>query len=296
MFKRKQLLRAGLLLSSGLLFGGAAQAAIQWDFTGGSSSGVPSVGCTNPTDGNKTTYGNCGEWSPNSPATTPNVQGSAWANTGSGGVIQDAYLAVWSGGLGVINRTEGGATSGTPSSTSPNHSLDNNGQYDSILLRFDQAITLTGVRVGWPDGAYDSDITVMAYTGADPGNNTFLVDSTLAGKTYAQLGTVASGWSVIGSYANADLAPNSTDPAQPISTTTSSRFWLIGAYNPLVVTNANSVACTACVAGNDYVKILSVIGDTTRRVPEPSSAWLLFAVVGAGGWAARRKLVPTPAL
>ena len=279
---------------AGLMHGGIAQADYEWAFTGGNSSGVPNSAntCTSPNNANRTTYGNCGEWAP-TPTGGPNVQATAWSNTGTdpagapvGNQIQNAYLAAWSGNLGVINRTEGGNTTGTPTASSPNHSLDNSGQYDSILLSFDSAISLTGVRIGWPDGAYDSDITVLAYTGG----GSFSGFSSSA--TYESL--TASGWTLVGHYADADRSPSSTDPALAIDTDVTSRYWLIGAYNPLVGGTSSS-ADTSCQSTSgkscdtytkDYVKILAVTGVNSPppgpgRVPEPSAWMLLFASAGA---------------
>jgi len=241
-----------------------------------------------------------------------------WANTGSYssstapyGTLESAYIVNYGGGVGVTNRdgTTADPNEGTPTSTSvPEHAIDNNRLgvpgsttnpiitnsapgsyiYDSVMLTFASAVALTGVTIGWSQ--VDSDITVLAYKGPAGGEG-------LAGKNYAAL-TTSGDWQLVGHYS--DLATNSTrliNGATNVDTTTgssvASRYWLIGAYNPLVGLGSGGTQWTT---GNDFVKLFSVTGiSTPGKVPEPSSALLLFAVFGAGGWVARRRLVPTPA-
>ena len=179
------------------------------------------------------------------------MQASAWSNTGTSGVIESAYLR---SDRGVQNKYENGST--------PNHSMDNDGYYDSVLLSFSTSVILESLSLSWY--TTDSDMTVLAYTGAGT--------PSLGGKSYG--GLLADGWSLIGHYSNVGYstrAINSNDIA--------SSFWLIGAYNPLV----GSVGWTT---GNDYVKLASVTGvrQPPNGVPEPGSLALLgLGVLGLMG-------------
>ncbi len=209
------------------------------------------------------------------------MQVTAYSNTGTLGAgkaagdytIQSAYLAFWGdSGLGTVNRNPGGTvdppeggTGSTPSSSAPEHSIDNNGRIDMILLTFDRAVSLTGVDVGWSQT--DSDITLMAF------NSTGVMND-LVGQSY---GALQSGWELVGQYSNANNVA-----VQGVTTDISSRYWLVGAYNPLV-------GGTSLSAGNDYVKLRAFTAtETQKTVPEPSSAWLLAAAIAVGGWASRR--------
>jgi hypothetical protein len=100
---------------------------------------------------------------------------SAWSNTknsttAADAYIEKAYLASYSGGLGVTNRdgvSGGGDTyEGTIAQTSvPGHTLDNAARYDSMLFDFGagKSFQLKSVTVGW--WQTDSDLTILAYTG-----------------------------------------------------------------------------------------------------------------------------------
>jgi hypothetical protein len=101
--------------------------------------------------------------------------------------IQDALLATYSGGLGVTNRDI--SAGDWNEDQSPEHAMDNIDRYDSVQFAFSQAIKLTGLEVGWIGD--DSDITVLAYTGAG--------SPALGGSTYGSL--LSSGWTFIGHYA-----------------------------------------------------------------------------------------------
>lgn len=230
-----------------LAFGGPVFAATQWSLTTGNNNVV--------TWGNERQYSSDGI----------DLTATAWSNTGAGGAIQDAYLPVWSGGLGVMNRNENG--------TSPNHSTDNYGYYDSILFTFSDLIALQSVQLGWT--YRDSDITVLAYTGAGT--------PSLAGASYDNL--LASGWSLIGHYANlATNVPRAVNAGEVASS-----YWLIGAYNPLV---GNSAGWTT---GDDYTKISSLTGvkvtppPPSNPVSEPGSLALAgLAMLGLIGMRRRR--------
>lgn len=251
----------------------------------------------------------------------PTVTATAWSNTSgtattaSGATsIQDAYITVYQNstgtspsGIGITNRLVG--TSSDPNeATSPEHAIDNNstnsttstltdidlGRYDMVLMEFSTAVNLTGLTIGWWQN--DVDITVMAF---DPTSSS--QTASLSGKKYTEL--TSSGWDLVGHYGNVNPASSSTvlnfatTGANNIvvsgNTGIESRYWLIGAYNPTVGTNGQSKA--ALTAGNDYFKLLTVIGNSSTppgpggNVPEPASlALLAAAVLGARRYSKRR--------
>nr|MCU0804995.1 hypothetical protein [Burkholderiales bacterium] len=148
----------------------SAFAAWEWQFTAGSNHSCTSSGAC--------PWGNTRTASNALSIGQPTVSASAISNTGgtnpdtasTTGYLRSAYLATWgTNGLGVINRdaytvnnngtaTDGGSVDNVEGASSE-HSMDSNQRYDAILFSFSQAVTLTGVRLGW--SATDSDITVL---------------------------------------------------------------------------------------------------------------------------------------
>lgn len=260
---------------------GSASAAISWNLTGGGSeTGALANGNTR----SYTASGNA-------------LTVSAWSNTKNSSTaadayIQNAYLASYSGGLGVTNRdgaSGGGDTyEGTIAQTSvPGHTLDNSLRYDSMLFDFGagKSFQLKSVTVGW--WQTDSDLTILAYTGT--GTPTFTSSS--ASQGYSSL--LGSGWSVVKSstgttgtahYANAangGVAQSSNaagyKPLPVNDLNISARYWLVGALNTLVQALPSGASVGA---GNDYVKIAGVGGEF-KGVPEPGG-FMLLGVALAG--------------
>ena len=98
--------------------------------------------------------------------------------------------------------------------------MDNASNYDSIEFKFDSATNLSKVAIGYPSAtsSYDSDISVLAWTGAG--------SPTLLNNKYGSL--VGDGWSVIGNYSNVAKLTNQTIN---LSTGVSSSYWIVAAYN-----------------------------------------------------------------
>lgn len=191
-------------------------------------------------------------------AATQTIQAQSWTNTWGGIYNSDAC-----GNAGA------GTYCDTAENQSPEHSIDNNQRYDMVLLSFSAMVKLTQMKLGW--FSTDSDVTVMAYTGAGA--------PTLVGKTYSQLALANSGWSLIGNYADI----GSTNPANINGGGVFSSYWLIGAYNPLV---SGSTTGSLLTDSFDYVKLASVSGcvqgstgcNPPSKVPEPGS----LALMGVG--------------
>lgn len=232
---------------SGLSLTNPANAEIKWQTDS-------SAGCSGSSFGN-----NC-----NFSAGGVSLNANAWSNTaGSTNTqIETAYLGVYAGGgLGVTNRDActSPCTNDAGESTSPEHSMDNNGRFDSILFSFSSKVALSKVEIGYK--STDSDISVLAYIGGGA--------PVLSGATYANL-QASSDWVKIGNYA--DLATNT--PKLINSGKIASSYWLIGAYN--------AVFGGALTSGDDNVKLLALYGDKPlppSQVPLPSTLLLMGAGV-----------------
>jgi len=245
-----------LIVACSLLASVPASAAYSWTFSRSdcagkqASSGVKSDWFTS-----------CS--STGTPSSAPDVTTTAWANTASGGKIESGYVGAYSDDplhLGVVNKKEDGSQ--------PNHAMDNNGYYDSLLMSFGGAVKLTSLQLNYANT--DSDMTVLAYYGSGA--------PVLAGKSYADL--LSAGWKLVGHYA--DVYNNANHAVTINADNYISQYWLIGAYNPLV-----DPANPGWSSTNDYVKLQSVSGETTR-VPEPSSL-LMFGLAFAGLVYARKR-------
>ncbi|MBS0449618.1 MAG: hypothetical protein JSR59_27235 [Proteobacteria bacterium] len=211
------------------------------------------------------------------------VIGSAYSTTGSGSAFATGSLVSYTGGFGV--------TASGESTNSPQHSMDNSGTTDAILLSFSSSVVLSQVTIGW--AAYDSDFTLLRYTGS--------VAPTVVSKSMS--GLLSSGWQAVGDYMNTVSNPAQSDSGSTVNATANvnsgslaSSWWLISAYNssysaPDFGGSADSTS--------DYIKILSVAGSpqSTQVVSEPGSMALVALALGGMLWSSRRRLgaiVPRP--
>jgi hypothetical protein len=253
MHKKKSLTAAvGLALA---IAAAPALADITWSMTGSDSCGN---GCGG-TPGNSRPFSSGGV----------NLSATAWANTinASNTQIEEAYLGIYGGGLGVKNKD--GPSNDSGEWSSPEHSVDNSERQDAVLLSFNATINLTSVSIGYANG--DSDVSVLAYTSQ---TTPFNANTQLKNLTYAQL--LTNGWELVGNYFN--LASTSNQAA--VSTAKESRNWLVMAFAPTYCTGS----CTND-SSVDRVKINAVSGNT--RVPEPGTLVLLGAAA-LGFWRLRR--------
>ena len=246
-----------LLLSGLSVMTGSASAAWNWDLSCGTFA------CSQTTSASQTS----------TPTGGPAVTVTGWSGVSSSSSLAQGCIESWNG-VGVQYSGE--------SATSPNHAMDNKDQFESILLNFGAAnINLSAASLGWVhnDDVRRSDFFVLAYTGVAP------FSGNLAGKSYADLLAVGSGWSLIGNSGG-----NGTGTYSLSSGSIYSSFWLIG---------AGAVSGTSVGYGGnnyyDYMKVASVGGSvkppsTDNKVPEPGSLALaglgLLGLIGAS----RRKV------
>lgn len=290
---KQMLLLALAAIGSGAGF--TAQAATTWTFNVPAPTGSP---CTVSGTG----AGNFVQCNPNGGG-APKVVATAWANTSgvgswttntTGAGLQTATVAGFgSSGLGVRNQASADLNEGT----SPEHSIDNNFRnsttgtiaataavYDSILLSFDTAVSMTGITIGW--SSVDADLTVSAYLGVGA--------PTLAGRTYG--GLTAAGWTYVEHEANmvsgTQRLINGATASGVTSASVSSRYWMISAYNPI---RGGDTSISGLNVGNDYFKLLSVAAVSSSPpapggVPEPAALSLIgVAALGATAASRRRK-------
>jgi hypothetical protein len=239
-------------------------ATVVWTSTTGTCTGSHSTNTTT------TVYDKC---NPSTPSGAPGATVTAVSNTGTGGQLAGAYVGAYSGGYGATSAA--GPTS-SPANTQettvqPDHALDNNGNYEALLLTFTAPVALNEVQLGYYSS--DSDISVLAYTGNG--------SPSLLGSTWSAVANAINGWTLIGNFANVwGITTNGHSNSVAMNggaTPVSSSYWLIGAYNSAFGTT-NSSGTGALGTGNDYVKVLAAYGNVrppSGQTPEPSSMLLL---------------------
>ena len=243
-------LQTGKLLASAALIisGGSALAASTWNFSTCNST------ASNQNATNSGTFGN--SWSCSGSLGTNKVTASAWGGADAAGStgFQTAYLSPQGGsGFGLASRYE------TLSVLQPNHAVDNsplNATPDLVLLKFDTAVALGSVNIGYVGGSpVDADFTLMAFKGVTP---------TILGKNATNLN---AGWALVENSSGSGTGVRTVNAGDVVSS-----WWLISAYS-------SSYGGGSLDAVTDYFKLLAVsskdLAPPGSRVPEPGSLALL---------------------
>ena len=266
------------LLGTVLLAAAAqAQADISWTFDSNTGSGqtsgyttIDSTSVSQTADGVKATaqgWSNTNNGVTSGTGASGPLGSSSLATSGSY-KLETAYLTVYDGGIGTKNRDASSSTSygDYNENNQPEHAVDNNQRYDSVLFTFDSAVDLNSVSLGYVSN--DSDISVLRFDNDDGAAST----TNIAGLTYAEL--LTKGWNLVGQLGTSSTYTKDLDGSQ------TSSYWLIGAANPLLGTtsdgNKDNVKILA-LAGTKYVPPCTpgTPGCGDNNVPEPGTLLLL---------------------
>ncbi|GGF75875.1 exosortase-dependent surface protein XDP1 [Alteromonas lipolytica] len=224
----------------GLLLGSSAQFAnatgTTWDFTDKSSN----TDFTS-TDGNYSFHdntidrGNVFKLSKDG----VNLEIRAFANTGSGGTIEEANVS--HADLGLLNYN---ANYNPETNSGDSHAIDNKGGqvFDMLYFEFSEMVSITNINLGWKGD--DSDIAVAAF-------NDISWFSSLDDTTWGDVAHNAAWKGTFFNLTNYDLTSNINN--------VEAKYWLIGAYNQVF----DGASWTE---DNDSVKIASLT--THKAVPE----------------------------
>lgn len=147
---------------------------------------------------------------------------------------------------------------GVEIASTANHAVDNiSNDFDMLLLSFSEAVTLNSIYVGWIDNNGDikrSDVSILAGT-----STTF---ASPLNKSWQSL--IGNGWQSAGNYNDVGLGNESVNSAK-----ITSKYWLVGAYNPLLGTPLTADG------KSDAFKLQKVSVSKVVKVPEPSALFLL---------------------
>lgn len=225
---------------------GANAANYTWDLTGADAGYLTSI--------TKTSGGH-----------TLKVSAYSSTNTDGTGVLANAWMQRYSGGLGVANCISGFSCNET---SSPNHSVDNTGKNDFVLLEFDSVMSAKAFQIGWKQ----TDADVQLWTGsasAAAGLNLATANACVSGSGCTTLASL--GFTALPTFN--DVAVGATNN---IAAPNNSRYVLIsGALDPGNV-------------GNDYFKLSAFTAGLPLPLPS-TLAMFAFALFGLTQFQKRRK-------
>jgi hypothetical protein len=205
------------------------------------------------------------------------VKATAWSinKNGTGAaddVVNKATLAVWSGGLGVQNMNEDGS--------SPNHSMDNSGLVDFVLLQFDYDVDINNITTGWVSGDSDASLRV----GSGPTNNPSNWNTTPAldgKKVYGSTGAIELNDYVNMSNPSASMNPAGDGTAGTRSVNSNNLHGMMWLLSALYGTD-----------NNDFFKLDALNVTVFPTIPEPSTWMTMILGFGFVGQTLRRRKAP----
>jgi hypothetical protein len=275
MVMRARLMAPALAAALTAAFPGVVGAAgiWQWNFTTDDGCGGAGQPACSSSDGNQRRWAGSGVGAPavtaNAWSNTTEVNGEPTTNPTVGDPsvreIAPAYLAYFGNNFIGVQNPDGGTGDSTEPS-SPEHAMDNNQRYDSILFDFGQTVKLKEVGIGWSSTG-DSDLSIYRYLGNSA--------PTLTGNKYSALAGVGpTNWEKV-SYNLAGTGYFGVNAADA-----EGRWWLIASYVP-------NGGPSGVDAGDDYLKLKGLKADPANGAPEPGTLALL-GIAALGFWRLRR--------